>query len=238
MPPMVKIPKRSDMYQPPQTKSKNFQPPPVPPKLNTVLRIQATVVRSDEAKAFFVHILFQSPGRETSGVSRCTTNRKREIAWKWQMFNFYWRPERMDQWRIRGKVETCWELKSPGLPNGMACARSLSHRNHPEPNGCRKRAPRLPGPIPRYPRSRTEISQIWWSDASKQVSHKPWYLDGETKNLHLSRDIRIYCTQKSPAAPLGPPCLLNFSWASPVLGIARVQQGEDSSSFLHDDSDA
>lgn len=62
MPPMVKIPKRSDMYQPPQTKNKNFQPPPVPPKLNTVLRIQATVVRSDEAKAFFVHILFQSPG--------------------------------------------------------------------------------------------------------------------------------------------------------------------------------
>ena len=74
-------------------------------------------------------------------------------------------------------------------------------------NGCRKRAPRPPVPIPRYPRSRTEISQIWWSDVSKQVSHKPWYLDGETKNiknLHLSRDIRIYCTQKSPAAPLGP----------------------------------
>lgn len=85
MPPMVKIPKRSDMYQPPQTKKKNFQPP-VSRATQTEhgVRIQATVVRSDEAKAFFVHILFQSPGatRETIGVSRCTTNRKREIAWK------------------------------------------------------------------------------------------------------------------------------------------------------------
>ena len=207
MPPMVKIPKRSDMYQPPQTKNKNFQPPPVPPKLNTGsewVRIQATVVRSDEAKAFFVHILFQSPGAakpaglagvqptgngKSPGNDRCVLLATRKNGGS-------------------GEKSNLLRIEKSRSPNGMACARSLSHRNHPEPNGCRKRAPRPPVPIPRYPRSRTEISQIWWSDVSKQVSHKPWYLDGETKNIKKPASIKGYSDllypKKSCCAP-GPP---------------------------------
>ena len=237
MPPMVKIPKRSDMYQPPQTKKKNFQPP-VSRATQTEhgVRIQATVVRSDEAKAFFVHILFQSPGatRETIGVSRCTTNRKREIAWKWQMC-FLLATRKNGGSGEKSKLAENWKVQVSPMAWHALARYLIGIILNQTAAGRERQGHQVPSqgthdPEPKYLRS----------DVSKQVSYKPWYLDGETKNLHLSRDIRIYCTQKSPAAPLGPPCLLNFSWASPVgaLGIARVQQGEDSSSSLHDDSDA